>query len=71
MKIIDAHIHIWQNGSPRKAHRQTPYSALEVLKDMDLAGVSAAIIQPPAWPLAPLAQPFLHLHPLSRPLQLA
>jgi predicted TIM-barrel fold metal-dependent hydrolase len=49
MKIIDAHIHIWQSGSPRKAHRQTPYSALDVLKDMDLAGISAAIIHPPAW----------------------
>ena len=49
MKIVDAHIHIWQSGTPRKAHRQMPYSAREVLKDMDLAGVNAAIIQPPAW----------------------
>ena len=49
MNIIDAHIHIWHSGTPRGAHRQAPYSALEVLSDMDQAGVSAAIIQPPAW----------------------
>jgi predicted TIM-barrel fold metal-dependent hydrolase len=49
MKIIDAHIHIWQSGKPRGAHRQAPYSAEEVLEDMHIAGVDAAIIQPPAW----------------------
>ena len=51
IKIVDAHIHIWQSGTPRKAHRQTPYSAEEVLYDMDAAGVQAAIIQPPGWDL--------------------
>jgi len=48
-KVIDAHIHIWANGTPRGAHRQLPYSAIEVLGDMQVAGVDAAIIQPPAW----------------------
>ena len=24
-KVIDAHIHIWANGTPRGAHRQLPY----------------------------------------------
>lgn len=49
MKIIDAHVHIWESGKPRGAHRQEPYSAAEILVDMQLAGVDAAIIQPPAW----------------------
>ena len=49
MKIIDAHVHIWQSGKPRGAHRQEPYSVTEILEDMQFAGVDAAIIQPPAW----------------------
>ncbi len=49
MKIIDAHVHIWQTGQPRGAHRQEPYSATEILEDMQFSGVDAAIIQPPAW----------------------
>jgi predicted TIM-barrel fold metal-dependent hydrolase len=49
MFIVDAHIHLWEKGQPRSAHRQMPYSAQEALKDMQTAGVDAAIIQPPAW----------------------
>lgn len=49
MLILDAHVHIWESGNPRGAHRQAPYSAEEILIDMDRAGVNAGIIQPPAW----------------------
>jgi predicted TIM-barrel fold metal-dependent hydrolase len=49
MQIVDAHIHLWEKGKPRSAHRQTPYSKEECLADMDAAGIDAAVIQPPAW----------------------
>lgn len=49
MLIVDAHIHIWNKGLPRPAHRQSPYSADQVLADMAKAQIDAAIIQPPAW----------------------
>ena len=49
MEIVDAHIHLWASGTPRAAHRQQPYSKEEALRDMDAAGVHAAVIQPPAW----------------------
>ena len=49
MLIVDAHIHIWNKGLPRPAHRQSPYSADQVLVDMAKAQIDAAIIQPPAW----------------------
>ena len=47
--IVDAHIHLWEKGKPRAAHRQAPYSAEQAIVDMDAAGVDAAVIQPPAW----------------------
>jgi len=47
--IVDAHIHLWEKGKPRAAHRQQPYSKEQALADMDAAGVDAAVIQPPAW----------------------
>jgi predicted TIM-barrel fold metal-dependent hydrolase len=47
--IVDAHIHLWEKGTPRAAHRQAPYSRDEALADMAAAGVDAAVIQPPAW----------------------
>ncbi len=49
MRIIDAHIHLWEKGKPRGSHRQEPYSAEQALADMDAAGVAGAVIQPPAW----------------------
>lgn len=51
MLIVDSQIHIWANNLPANpAHRQvTRYSAEEVLKDMDEAGVDAAVIHPPGW----------------------
>ena len=49
MPIVDAQIHIWGAGKPTNAnHRQIPvYSKDEALKEMDAAGVDAAVIHPP------------------------
>lgn len=47
--IVDSHIHLWEKGTPRAAHRQAPYSKDQALADMAVAGVDAALIQPPAW----------------------
>lgn len=48
MKIIDAQVHIWSTGMPSHPHRQiTHYSAEDVLREMDAAGIDAALIHPP------------------------
>jgi predicted TIM-barrel fold metal-dependent hydrolase len=48
MKIIDAQVHIWGSGMPSGHHRQVPvFTAEELLKEMDAAGVDAAVIHPP------------------------
>src|SRR5438045_39523 len=50
MLIVDAQVHIWGSGTPTGAHRQTSvFSADELLKEMDAAGVDAAVIHPPGW----------------------
>ena len=51
MLIVDSQIHIWKNNIPVNSnHRQVAnYTAADVLKDMDAAGVHAAIIHPPGW----------------------
>ena len=52
MLIVDAQVHIWRSGPPRPnpAHRQVlSFSAAELLKEMDEAGVAAAVIHPPEW----------------------
>jgi len=49
MAIVDAQIHIWRKGETLPPHRATPYSAGEVIADMDAAGVDAALIHPPSW----------------------
>jgi predicted TIM-barrel fold metal-dependent hydrolase len=49
MQLVDAHIHLWEKGKPRAAHRQLPYFKEQALADMDAADVDAAVIQPPAW----------------------
>jgi predicted TIM-barrel fold metal-dependent hydrolase len=48
--IVDAQVHIWNAGKPTNAnHRQVPaFTADELLKEMDGAGVHAAVIHPPA-----------------------
>jgi L-fuconolactonase len=60
--IIDSQIHIWAANSPSRpwpeagaggrtaeAHRAQPYTAQEVLRAMDRAGVDRAILIPPSW----------------------
>ena len=51
MLIVDAQIHIWMNNKPTNAnHRQVAdFTADDVLKEMDEAGVNAAVIHPPGW----------------------
>jgi predicted TIM-barrel fold metal-dependent hydrolase len=48
--IVDAQVHIWANPKPTNAnHRQVEtYSADDLLRGMDEAGVHAAVIHPPA-----------------------
>ncbi len=52
VKIIDAQVHIWSKtvvptfGLHRKAQK---FTAEELLKEMDEAGVDAALIHPPSW----------------------
>ena len=47
MAIVDAQIHLWRKGSNRPPHRPQPYDFEEAIRDMDEAGVDAAIIHPP------------------------
>jgi predicted TIM-barrel fold metal-dependent hydrolase len=51
MTIVDAQVHIWANHVPTNPnHRQVPtFSAEDLLKEMDAAGVEAAVIHPPGW----------------------
>jgi len=51
MPIVDAQIHIWKNNKPTNAnHRQiADFTADDVLKEMDAAGIDAALIHPPGW----------------------
>ena len=50
MLVIDSHIHLWRENVPSPPHRQVSHlSAEEALKEMDAAGVDAAVIQPPNW----------------------
>ena len=55
MFIVDAQIHIWAPNSPERpwrpgqnVHREPPLEAAEVLREMDAAGVSRAILVPPS-----------------------
>ena len=51
MLIVDAQVHIWGAGLPTNpAHRQiTSFTADDLLKEMDEAGVDASVIHPPGW----------------------
>lgn len=56
MKIIDAQIHLWTQGTVVPPHRTEPYLLDEALGDMDAAGVYGAILHPPSWDPASHAQ---------------
>ena len=50
MLIVDAQVHIWTSGTPVHIHRQTSsYTQDELLRDMDTAGVTGAVLHPPSW----------------------
>ena len=50
MLIIDAHVHIWAKSTPNPGHRPVPVlTGDQLLAEMDIAGVDAAVIQPPSW----------------------
>lgn len=56
MLIVDAQVHIWAASTPERPwparhapHRPVPFSAEDLIKEMDGAGVDAAIIVPPGW----------------------
>ena len=51
MLIVDSQVHIWSTGLPTNpAHRQiTSFTVDDLFKEMDEAGVDAAVIHPPAW----------------------
>ena len=51
MLSVDAQIHIWKNNKPTNPHHRqvTDFTADDVLKEMEVAGVDAAVIHPPGW----------------------
>jgi L-fuconolactonase len=56
MLIVDAQVHIWGANTPQRPwparhapHRPEPFGADELLREMNAAGVDAAIIVPPGW----------------------
>ncbi len=51
MLIVDGQVHIWGANLPTNpSHRQiTSFSADDLLREMDEAGVDAAVIHPPGW----------------------
>ncbi|MGZ9005727.1 MAG: amidohydrolase family protein [Burkholderiales bacterium] len=56
MYIVDSQVHIWAADTPERpwpkrhaAQQPVPYGAVDLLKDMDEAGVCRAILVPPSW----------------------
>ena len=51
MRIVDSQVHIWSSGPPTvPTHRQVRvFSKDEVLKEMEEAGIGAAVLHPPGW----------------------
>ena len=58
MQVTDVQVHLWESERPdqpwpkpqqRPPHRPKGFSAEEMLKEMDSAGVDRAVIVPPTW----------------------
>lgn len=50
MLTVDSHVHLWATGTPNPPHRQVgSLTDDELLREMDEAGIDAAVIQPPGW----------------------
>ncbi len=48
MAIVDAQIHLWRKGIGTPPHITRPYLVEEAIREMDAAGVDAALVHPPA-----------------------
>jgi L-fuconolactonase len=56
VRIVDSQVHVWGANTPERpwparahAHRDPPWGADEVLREMDRAGVERTVIVPPSW----------------------
>lgn len=49
MQIIDAQVHIWNDGKPSAHQRQKPFTSEDLLQEMDTAGGTGAVVVPPSW----------------------
>ena len=53
MRITDAQVHVWrtvkQGYDPALVHRPTPFTAEDLIAEMDSAGVERAVVIPPGW----------------------
>src|SRR4051794_34559803 len=56
MFIVDSQVHIWAANTPErpwparhKPHRDVPFSAEDLLAEMNAAGVDRCVIVPPGW----------------------
>lgn len=58
MLVVDSQVHVWElprpdrpwpPGGMERAHRPTGLSPEELLKEMDEAGVTRAVLVPPSW----------------------
>src|SRR5689334_1116401 len=56
MLIADSQVHIWAASTPERPwpksitpHRPVPFSAEDLSREMEAAGVHRAIIVPPTW----------------------
>jgi predicted TIM-barrel fold metal-dependent hydrolase len=53
VRITDAQVHIWrtvkQGYDPALVHRHVPFTAEDLIAEMDAAGVTRAVIIPPGW----------------------
>lgn len=49
MLTIDAQVHPWEQGTSTGHHRRDPLTAEVLIREMDEAGVDAAVLVPPLW----------------------
>ena len=52
MRIVDAQVHVWKDGKASAHHsrgRPEPFTAEDLLAEMQGAGVDCAVLAPPSW----------------------
>lgn len=49
MLIVDSHIHLWNGGQAPPTHGGGTFRIEDAIREMDAAGISAAIDHPPHW----------------------